>query len=153
MVWKGKSDSEIATDTLHSVIGTPVIIGYHIYGFCSYGQLRCLRTATGERVWETQAATKERARWASAFIVKNGDRYFISNDRGELLIARLTPEGYEEVSRTQLIKPTSPPGVRRQLGQVSVVHPAFANKNIYMRNDEELISASLAADGAAPSSR
>lgn len=149
VVWKGKGESEITTDTLHSVIGTPVIIGDHVYGFCSYGQMRCLRLATGERVWESQAATKERARWASAFIIKQGDRYFISNDRGELVIAKLTPEGYQEIDRTQLVKPTSPPGVRRQLGQVSVVHPAFANRNIYMRNDEELVCASLAAESGA----
>jgi outer membrane protein assembly factor BamB len=89
--------------------------------------------------------TQERARWASAFIVPNGDRLFISNDRGELIIARFTPEGYEEIDRTTLITPTSPPGVRRKLGQVSVVHPAYANQNIYMRNDEELICYSMAA--------
>jgi outer membrane protein assembly factor BamB len=146
LVWQGKSDSEIATDTLHSVIGTPVVVGDHIYGLCSYGQLRCLRTATGERVWESQEVTLERARWASGFIVRNGNRFFISNDRGELMIAKLTPEGYEEISRTSLITPTSPAGVRRQLGKVSVVHPAYANRNIYMRNDEEIICASLAAD-------
>ena len=145
LVWKGASSSEIETDTLHSVIGTPVILGDHIYGTCSYGQLRCLRLATGERLWESQEVTQERARWASAFIVPNGDRLFISNDRGELIIARFTPEGYEEIDRTKLITPTSPPGVRRKLGQVSVVHPAFANQHIYMRNDEELISYSMAA--------
>ena len=146
LVWQGESDSEIATDTLHSVIGTPVVVGDHIYGLCSYGQLRCLRAATGERVWESQEVTLERARWASGFIVRNGNRFFISNDRGELMIAKLTPEGYQEISRTSLIAPTSPAGVRRQLGKVSVVHPAYANSNIYMRNDEEIICASLAAN-------
>ena len=55
VLWKGKSDSEIQTDGLHAVIATPVIIGDHIYGICSYGQFRCLRAKTGERVWETQA--------------------------------------------------------------------------------------------------
>lgn len=153
LAWKGKSDSEIVTDGLHSVIGTPIILGEYIYGLCSYGQLRCLKLATGERVWETQAVTKERARWASGFIVRHGDRMFISNDRGELMIARLTPEGYQEIDRTNLIKPTSPPGVRRQLGTVNVVHPAFANRNIYMRNDEEIICASLAASNQKVSSR
>ena len=145
MLWKGKSDSEISTDGLHAVIGTPIIQGDYVYGTCSYGQLRCLRASTGERVWETQVVTKERARWASAHIVKNGDRVFISNDRGELMIARLTPEGYQEIDRTSLLKPTSPPGIRRQLGNVTVVHPAYANRHIYMRNDEEIVRISLAA--------
>ncbi|MBM3779791.1 MAG: hypothetical protein FJW23_16375 [Acidimicrobiia bacterium] len=145
-VWQGESSSEIVTDTLHSVIGTPVVVGNHIYGTCSYGQLRCIRLDTGERVWESQAVTVERARWASAFIVRNGDRMFISNDRGELMIGRFSPEGYEEIDRTKLIAPTSPPGVRRRLGTVSVVHPAYANRRIYMRNDEEILCASMAAE-------
>ena len=86
---KGKSDSEINTDGLHAVVNTPVIDGDYIYGICSYGQFRCLNLKTGERVWETMDVTKEKARWASGFIVRHGDRYFINNDRGELIIAKL----------------------------------------------------------------
>ena len=70
-----------------------------------------------------------------------------SNDRGELIIARLTPGGYEEISRTTLIKPTTPPENRRELVNVNWVHPAYANKHLYTRNDEEIICVSLAADG------
>jgi outer membrane protein assembly factor BamB len=147
VVWKGKSDSEIQTDGLHAVITTPVIIGDYIYGICSYGQFRCLRAKTGERIWESQAVTKERARWASGVIVRNGDRLFINNDRGELIIVKPSPEGYQEISRTNLIKPTSPPQNRRQLVNVSWLYPAYANRHIYARNDEEIIAASLSADG------
>lgn len=145
MLWKGKSGSEIDSDGLHAVIGAPIIIGDHLYGTCSYGQMRAIDLSTGERVWETQEVTNERARWASAHIVRHGDRVFISNDRGDLIIARLTPEGYQELDRTHLLKPTSPPGIRRQLDAVTVVHPAYANQHIYMRNDEELVAMSLAA--------
>jgi outer membrane protein assembly factor BamB len=143
--WRGSSNSEILTDGLHAVIGTPIIQGSYIYGFGSYGQLRCLVAATGERVWETQEATGERARWTSAFIVQHEDRVFINNDRGDLIIAKLSPEGYEEISRTPLLKPTSRPGNRRELQYVSWSHPAYANQHIYARNDEEIISASLKA--------
>ena len=143
--WKGESNSEILTEGLHSVLATPVILNGHIYGVGSYGQLRCLDAATGERIWETQAATVERARWTSAFIVRHEDRFFINNDRGDLIIARMTPEGYEEISRTHLIAPTSAPGNRRALKTVNWSHPAYANQHIYARNDEEIIAASLAA--------
>jgi len=146
VLWKGKSSSEVDTDGLHATIGTPVIQGDYIYGVCSYGQLRCLRAKTGERVWETQAVTVEKARWASAQIVRHGDRYFINNDRGELIIARFTPEGYQEISRTNLLKPTTDPRNRRRLVYVNWSHPAYANRHIYARNDEEIICASLAAD-------
>lgn len=143
MVWKGKSDSEINTDGLHAVVNTPVIDGDYIYGICSYGQFRCLNLKTGERVWETMEVTKERARWASGFIVRHGDRYFINNDRGELIIAKLSPRGYQEISRATLIKPTSDSRNRRELGAVNWSHPAYANRHIVARNDEEIISVPL----------
>jgi outer membrane protein assembly factor BamB len=144
MRWKGSSDSEIQTDKLHSLISTPVIDGDFIYGIDSYGHFRCLKAGTGERLWETLDVTRERARWATGFIVRQGDRYFINNDRGELIIARLKPEGYEEISRMQLIKPTSNPGNRREEKAVNWSHPAYANRHIYARNDEEIIAVSLA---------
>jgi outer membrane protein assembly factor BamB len=143
LVWKGKSDSEIDTDGLHAVINTPVIDGDYIYGICSYGQFRCLNLKTGERVWESMDVTKEKARWASGLIVRNGDRHFINNDRGELIIAKLSPQGYQEISRTQLIKPTSNSGNRRELGAVNWSQPAYANRCIIARNDEEIVSMSL----------
>jgi outer membrane protein assembly factor BamB len=147
LMWKGKSNNELQTDGLHSTLSTPVIVGDHIYGICSYGQFRCLRVKTGERVWESQALTKERARWATGHIVRNGDRLFVNNDRGDLIIVNPSPAGYQEISRTTLIKPTSPPGNRRQLVNVNWSHPAYANKHIYARNDEEIICLSLAKDG------
>ena len=144
LLWKGASQSEIKTDGLHALVTTPVIDGDYIYGICSYGQLRCLNAKTGERVWETIEATKEQARWASGFLVRNDDRYFINNDRGELIIARLLPEGYQEISRTKILKPTSRSGNRHELGAVNWSHPAYANRHIFARNDEEIISVSLA---------
>jgi outer membrane protein assembly factor BamB len=143
VLWRGESQSEIETDTLHALICTPVIKEGFIYGVCSYGQFRCLNAATGERVWETLEVTRERARWATAFIVPNGGRFFINNDRGELMIADLTPQGYHEISRTPLIKPTNPQCGRRELRAVNWTHPAYANRHIFTRNDEEILCASL----------
>jgi outer membrane protein assembly factor BamB len=143
-IWKGRSDSEIDTDGLHAVVNTPVIDGDHVYGICSYGQLRCLRLATGERVWETMDLLQEKARWASGFMVRSGDRYFINTDRGDLVMARLSPRGYEEIDRTSFIKPTTDPGNRRQRGAVNWSHPAYANRHLIARNDEEIVSYSLA---------
>jgi outer membrane protein assembly factor BamB len=143
LVWKGKSKSEIDTDGLHALISTPVIVGESVYGICSYGQFRCLDLRTGSRVWETLEVTKEKARWATGFLVQNGDRFFINNDRGELIIANLSPDGYQEISRTPLIKPTTRVGNRRELGVVNWSHPAYANRQILARNDEEILSASL----------
>lgn len=147
VLWKGTSTSEVQTDKLHAVLATPVVIGDHIYGVCSFGQFRCLLKKTGERIWESQAVVKEKARWASAQIVRNGGLLYINNDRGELVIVKPQPDGYQEISRTNLIKPTTPPNNRRELVNVNWSHPAYANKHIYARNDEEIIAASLSADG------
>lgn len=142
-LWQGKSASEIDTDGLHALIGTPVIDGDYIYGVCSYGQMRCIRAGNGERVWETLEVTGEKARWAAAFLVRNCDRYFINNDAGELILAKLSPEGYMELDRTRLIEPTSRPGNRRRAGAVNWVHPAYANRHLVTRNDREVIRVSL----------
>jgi hypothetical protein len=64
------------------------------------------------------------------------------NEEGELIIARLSTAGFEEISRTKLIEPTT--AQLRQRGGVCWAHPAFANKHIFARNDQELVCASLA---------
>ncbi|MEW5974813.1 MAG: PQQ-binding-like beta-propeller repeat protein [Acidobacteriota bacterium] len=143
LVWKGKSQSEISSDGLHALISTPVVHEDFIYGFCSYGQFRCLKLQTGERVWESLELTREKARWASGFLVRHGERFFINNDRGELILARLSPSGFHQLDRTTLIRPTTNSGNRRELGAVNWSHPAYANRHVFARNDEELLCASL----------
>ena len=145
LIWKGNSDSEIDTDGLHSLVTTPVVSGDRVYGVGSYGHLRSLDARTGKRVWETHELTRENARWASAQIVRHGDRYFINNDRGELVLARLEPDGFVEIDRTPLLEPTQPINRRRELGAVLWTHPAYANRALIIRNDERIVRYSLAA--------
>jgi outer membrane protein assembly factor BamB len=142
LLWEGKRNSEKQTDTLHSLMSTPFIEGGYIYGVCSYGQLRCLKIETGERMWETFAPTTggDPVRWANAFIIKHGGHFFLTNEKGDLIIANLTPKGYEEISRTHLLEPTNPDPHRLVVWS----HPAFANRCVYARNDQEIICVSLA---------
>ena len=139
--WEGKSFSEKNTDTLHSLMSTPFIENGHLYGVCSHGQLRCLKFETGERLWETFAATTgdKPVRWANAFLVKQADRFFLANEQGDLIIAKLTPKGYEKLSRTSLLKPTTTDPRRAVVWS----HPAFANQCVFARNDEEIVCVSL----------
>jgi outer membrane protein assembly factor BamB len=139
-VWHVIGQDERNTDALHSIISTPVFENGYIYGVDSYGELRCLDAKTGERVWENTTAVS-RARWSTIHFVKNGDRYFLFNERGELIIARLSPQGYEELSRAKLIEPTLEQ--LRQRGGVCWSHPGFANGCVFARNDNELVCASL----------
>ena len=140
--WRTLKVSEKDTTHLNAVMCTPFLEDGFIYGVCSYGQLRCLKMDTGERVWETFQATTsgEPVRWANAFIVKNGNRFFLFNEKGDLIIAKLSPRGYEEISRAHLLEPT---GTAAGPGRV-VVAPAFANRHVYARNDKEIICVDLA---------
>lgn len=146
VLWHRIGTNEVKTDALHCLISTPVIKDGYIYGVDSYGQLRCLVEATGDRVWESMEATVEKVRNACAVITRNHDAFFLNNDRGELIIADLQPTGYRELSRTKLIKPTSGGAGTRQLKQVNWVYPAYANRCILVRNDEEILRVSLAAE-------
>ena len=140
VLWRTQKASEKDTTHLNAVMCTPFLEGDYIYGVCSYGQLRCLKADTGERVWETLAATggKEN-RWANAFLIKNGERFFLANEKGDLIIAKLSPAGYEEISRAKLVEPT------RQVNRRMTIwsHPAFAMKSVFARNDKEIVCVSL----------
>lgn len=142
-LWRTKKPSEKDTEHLHSIMSTPFIEGDYVYGTCSYGQLRCLKVSTGERIWETMAATTpdgKEARWANAFLVKQQGRFFLWNEKGDLIIAKLSPAGYEEVSRAHILEPTNTAAGR----DVIWSHPAFANQRAYVRNDRELVCVDLA---------
>jgi outer membrane protein assembly factor BamB len=84
-----------------------------------------------------------RNRWATIHFVKNGEHVWMFNERGELLIGKLTPKGFEEIDRSKLIEPTRVQLNRR--GGVCWSHPAFAYKHVFARNDNELVCADLTA--------
>ena len=149
MLWQGTGRDSLPdqTDGLHAMITTPLIIDDYIYGVGSYGELRGLDARTGERLWMSADMTPQ-ARWGGAYLVEHGERYFVHNDDGDLIIAQFTPTGYVEHSRTNLIEPTTSAGYgpgRRFDRVVSWSHPAYANRHVVQRNDREIIRASLDA--------
>ncbi len=150
VLWSGPGEQDPrwtkdTPDTVNSVISTPAIQGEYLYGIDNDGQLRCLSVATGKLVWTSNALLKEHAMYGTAFFVRNGDRYFINDDRGELVMAKLSPGGFQEISRTNLIAPTHPYVRRRQLPNVLWSHAAYANRHIIIRNDSEIVRFSLAS--------
>ena len=65
-------------------------------------------------------------RWGTAFMVRHGERYFVNNGVGDLIIARFTPQGYVEIDRTHLIDPTNEVGTSRAwIRTVNWSHPAL----------------------------
>jgi hypothetical protein len=157
VVWRGKSTSERAakTDKLHSIMPTPVIRDGHIYGVCSYGQLRCLNESTGERVWETLRPTRtvkdgkmipesiaatDDDRWGNAFLTPQADRYWLFNEHGDLILAKLSPAGYDELGRVNIIAPDN----KMAMHPVVWSYPAYADRSIFARNDSEIVRVDLA---------
>ena len=141
ILWKEPPTSELETTIVHCLMSTPYFKGNHFYAVDSYGELRCLEIATGKRVWETLEATGKE-RWSSAQLTPTGGHTFLFNEHGELILAELSPQGYHEISRARLLRPTQ--GVQG-LRPVTWAHPAYANRHIFVRNDEEMISVSLEA--------
>ncbi len=120
---------------------TGMLLGDYVYSAKTGGEFVCLKAATGEEIWKTNAVT-DLINGASIHVTGNGNSAFLFNERGELIQARLAPSGYEEIGRTKLIEPTSRFGSRK----VAWAAPAFAHQNVYARNDQELICVSLAAN-------
>ena len=98
-----------------------------MYGFDQNGRLYAVELPQRKRLWDTTKPVSERpAANGTAFIVRQGvegDRYWLFNDSGDLIIAP-PPKGYEEINRAHLIEPTE----HRLRPRRRLVHAAFANR-------------------------
>jgi outer membrane protein assembly factor BamB len=149
VVWRAKIKKPGQDrDGLHAINTTPFLKDGYLYGVCGKGELRCLEAKTNKQMWETYTATTgtKPAFCATAFLVRSSDRFFLFNDQGDLVIARLTPQKYEEIDRAHFLEPTGLAFGRKVVWS----HPAFANRCMFARNDKEIICVSL-ADGSGKS--
>lgn len=140
IVWRNKNEHGISPVNVQ-----PYVDGDTVYGFDQNGRLYAVELPSGKRLWDTTKPVSDRPVYSgTAFIVKQGDsgnRYWLFNERGDLIIANLTPEAYEEVDRAeQLLAPTNQAFGRDVVWSM----PAFANRRMYVRNDEEIICVDLA---------
>jgi len=138
-VWRGTTKSG-----LHPVNMTPYLEDGHMYGADQVGELMAVELETGKRLWQTTEPISGTKKFnnGTAFLVKNGDRFFLFSENGNLVIARLSPKGYEEISKAKILEPTNASFGR----DVVWSHPAFANKCMFARNDKEIVCVSLAAE-------
>ena len=163
-IWQRKGRNERRTDALHAINSTPILWKDEVYGADSYGEFRGLDAATGDRLFEDLSIVP-RSRWATVHTVRNGDRHWLFNEKGELIIAELTPQGVRQISRALLIEPTdgqysgtysqvrkateAAADTNEQISMFSKTsgvvwsHPAYANKHVFVRNDNWLVCADL----------
>ncbi len=122
----------------------PFLIDETIIGLDQNGLMYGIDLPTGERLWETSEPLHSERPLGSgtALIVKHGDRFFLFNEHGELIIAKISREGYEEIDSMKVIEPTNVAFGRDVVWSA----PAFANKSAFIRNDNQCIRVDLSAE-------
>jgi hypothetical protein len=141
-LWRGEPK-----EAVHCSNSTPLFVDGVVYGTdCNDGDLVAVDGSNGQQLWTTFQATKpdetRYVRHGTAFLTRIGktDRYFLMSETGDLLMARLSEQGFEERGRFHVLEPTA-----ECFGR-SVVwsHPAYAKRTLYARNDEEIVAVDLA---------
>ena len=147
LLWRGEPKSAVFCAN-----ATPFIAGDTLYGCdCDTGMLTAVALDDGRRLWETLEPTtggERRSKHGTAFLVRQAEgvagdpagttRTWIFSETGDLILARLSREKYEELGRTRLLDPTNECFGR----EVVWSHPAFANGCILVRNDREVVCVS-----------
>lgn len=114
----------------------------YVYSAKTNGHLVCLEARTGKQIWDTDKITGK-GQGATIHLTPNGGTFLIFTDQGNLIRAKLSAEGYTELSRIHLVDPTFPFAGRNLVWPP----PAYANGHIFIHNGSELVCASLTADG------
>ena len=136
IVWRDQRKKAISPVNVQ-----PFLDGDSLYGMGQGGDFYALDIKSGDRLWETGWPLGKRPQQTgTAFIVRHGDRYWLFTEQGELVIAKLTREGHEEIARAKIIEPTNVAFGRDVVWSA----PAFANRRVYVRNDKECVCVDLA---------
>lgn len=135
-LWRDKKSAGVCPVNVQ-----PFLDNGTLYGFDQNGIFYGVELESGKRLWQTTDVMKKRPQGSeTAFIVKQADRYWLFNELGELIICKLSPDGYKELDRAKVIDMTNTAFGR----DVVWCMPAFANKRMYVRNDKECICVDLA---------
>jgi outer membrane protein assembly factor BamB len=122
VVWEGKE--------LSLLMSTPLVKGGYVYALDRFRGVKCLEAKTGKVLWENWHVTPRGSNPHASLVWIADDRALILTTPGELVLAELKPAGY------------------RQMGKIAVVgktwaHPAFAQKCVFARTDEEIVCVPL----------
>lgn len=143
--WKASPREAIFAANSTPIIHEGIIYGSHI----DDSSFMAARLSDGERLWSSYKATlnlerepERGGRHGTAFITRHepSGKYYLFAENGDLIIADLSPEGYAEHSRANILEPTN-----EAFGRPVVwAAPAFAGKSVLVRNDKEIVRVNLA---------
>ncbi len=91
-VWQNKK--------LAAHFSTPVLVDGHLYGIsgnAGRGTLQCIEMKTGREKWSEKTGF-------GALMVAN-DKLIIQNDRGQIMVAKVSSSGYKEIAKCQAFRP------------------------------------------------
>lgn len=117
---------------LRGLMSQPLYRDGYVYLLDKQYGLTCFELQTGKKLWDDKNQMTPRGRNPHASLVWLGetDRAIILNEEGDLILARLNPDGYQEQSRTRII-------------DFTWAHPAFSGNHVFARTDKELVCVAL----------
>lgn len=122
ILWRGKKP-------LSQLMASPLTRAGHVYALDRFNGLKCIEIATGKVKWEGQHVTPKGTN-PHASLIWAEDKAMILNAKGELILARLSPEKYEELGKMKVIDDTW-------------AHPGFLDNAVFARNDKEIVCVPL----------
>jgi len=117
---------------LRGLMSQPLYRDGHVYLLDKQYGLTCFELATGTKLWDDGNTLTPRGRNPQASFVwlNDEDRILALNAEGELVLARINPQGYSEEARAKIIGPTW-------------AHPGFSGRYVFARSDTELVCIEL----------
>jgi len=118
--------------SLRGLMSQPLYRDGYVYLLDKQYGLTCFELATGRKQWDDKNTMTPRGRNPQASLVwlNEGPLALILNAEGELILASLTPAGYDERARSKII-------------DFTWAHPAFAGNSVYARSDTEIVAVEL----------
>lgn len=142
-------DTKAVSHRVLSNTSTAMLAGGHVYSATIKGELVCLDAQTGAKIWTKDGLTSKVSGTAIHFFppgnstsIGKGSSVLLYTDQGNLIRAKLTPQGYEEVSRAKLLEPVYTFSGRK----LCWAPPAFANGCAFARNEKEMVCAELKSE-------
>ena len=111
--------------TMRNEWQTSILLNGHLYGMDNVGgagpitNLNCVDIATGKRVWQDR-------RFGKGNLIAADGKLWISTMKGELVVVRATPKGFDELGRAKVIDGT------RQA-------PSLAGGMLYLRDNSQVV--------------
>ena len=113
-----------ANKEMKNYFSTSVLVNGFLYGF-NNTKLTCLDFRTGKSKWKTGGFNR------GSLIAADG-KLIILGEGGALALAKISPDGYKEISKFQL------------WDERSWTVPTLANRRLFLRNEKEIVCLKVA---------